>query len=102
MAGRYSTHCLFIILCEDADFTDKLLIIKLNEDTQRCFYLCNSYLQFHWKIWRYVINLLLGVFVVGPGNQGILLEHREAEFGDISNATQVMEAVELMKQGAKL
>ncbi|CAB1443663.1 unnamed protein product [Pleuronectes platessa] len=26
--------------------------------------------------------ILGGVFVIGPGNQGILLEHREKEFGD--------------------
>ncbi|TKC50296.1 peroxiredoxin-like 2A isoform X1 [Delphinapterus leucas] len=36
--------------------------------------------------------ILGGVFVVGPGKQGILLEHREKEFGDKVNLVSVLEA----------
>lgn len=37
--------------------------------------------------------ILGGVFVIGPGNQGILLEHREKEFGDKVDLADVLEAV---------
>lgn len=37
--------------------------------------------------------ILGGVFVIGPGNQGILLEHREKEFGDKVDIADVLEAV---------
>nr|XP_058155361.1 peroxiredoxin-like 2A isoform X2 [Dasypus novemcinctus] len=36
--------------------------------------------------------VLGGVFVVGPGKQGILLEHREKEFGDKVSLVSVLEA----------
>uniref|UniRef100_V9L5S2 Peroxiredoxin-like 2A n=1 Tax=Callorhinchus milii TaxID=7868 RepID=V9L5S2_CALMI len=36
--------------------------------------------------------ILGSVFVIGAGDQGILLEHREKEFGDAVNLTAVMEA----------
>nr|XP_006064824.1 redox-regulatory protein FAM213A isoform X2 [Bubalus bubalis] len=36
--------------------------------------------------------ILGGVFVMGPGKQGVLLEHREKEFGDKVNLTSVLEA----------
>lgn len=37
--------------------------------------------------------ILGGVFVIGPGSQGILLEHREKEFGNKVNIADVLEAV---------
>jgi len=37
--------------------------------------------------------ILGGVFVIGAGNQGILLEHREKEFGDKVENADVLEAV---------
>lgn len=37
--------------------------------------------------------ILGGVFVIGPGKQGILLEHREKEFGDKVNIDAVLEAL---------
>ncbi|KAM7385571.1 hypothetical protein PAMP_001650 [Pampus punctatissimus] len=37
--------------------------------------------------------ILGGVFVIGPGDQGILLEHREKEFGDKVETADVLEAV---------
>lgn len=37
--------------------------------------------------------ILGGVFVIGAGNQGILLEHREKEFGDKVDTADVLEAV---------
>ncbi|KAM3606529.1 uncharacterized protein V6R79_018126 [Siganus canaliculatus] len=37
--------------------------------------------------------ILGGVFVIGAGNQGILLEHREKEFGDKVEIGDVLEAV---------
>uniref|UniRef100_A0AAV2LC87 Peroxiredoxin-like 2A n=1 Tax=Knipowitschia caucasica TaxID=637954 RepID=A0AAV2LC87_KNICA len=40
--------------------------------------------------------VLGGVFVIGRGQQGILLEHREIEFGDKVNIKDVIEAVRRM------
>lgn len=37
--------------------------------------------------------ILGGVFVIGPGDQGILLEHREQEFGDKVNTADVLQAL---------
>lgn len=37
-----------------------------------------------------------GIFVVGPGEQGILLEHREKEWGDLANTTDILSAVRRM------
>lgn len=37
--------------------------------------------------------ILGGVFVIGAGDQGILLEHREKEFGDKVDNADVLEAV---------
>lgn len=36
--------------------------------------------------------ILGGVFVIGSGKQGVLLEHREKEFGDKVNNESVLEA----------
>ncbi|XP_036739833.2 peroxiredoxin-like 2A isoform X2 [Manis pentadactyla] len=41
--------------------------------------------------------ILGGVFVVGSGKQGILLEHREKEFGDKVNPISVLEAARKIK-----
>lgn len=38
-------------------------------------------------------RLLGGVFVVGPGEQGILLDHKEEEFGDKVDLQDVRDAV---------
>jgi len=38
-------------------------------------------------------RLLGGVFVIGPGEQGVLYEHREAEFGDHANTTAILDAI---------
>lgn len=38
--------------------------------------------------------VLGGVFVIGPGSQGILLEHREKEFGDKVNIAIVARAAQ--------
>lgn len=40
--------------------------------------------------------VLGGVFVIGRGQQGLLLEHREIEFGDKVNIKDVIEAVRRM------
>lgn len=42
-------------------------------------------------------TILGGVFVIGPGNQGIIFEHREKEFGDYADTTEVIKAVEKIK-----
>lgn len=44
--------------------------------------------------------ILGGVFVVGSGKQGILLEHREKEFGDKVNLASVLEAAKKIKPQA--
>lgn len=41
--------------------------------------------------------ILGGVFVIGAGDQGILLEHREKEFGDKVNNTAVLEAAKRIR-----
>jgi len=43
-------------------------------------------------------TILGAVYVIGPGDQGILFEHREGTFGDNVNVTQVLEAVQKMKK----
>ncbi|KAK0139742.1 Redox-regulatory protein FAM213A [Merluccius polli] len=43
--------------------------------------------------------ILGGVFVIGPGDQGILLEHREKEFGDKVSNEDVLEAVKRIIPG---
>ena len=39
-------------------------------------------------------TLLGGVFVIGPGDTGILFEHREKYWGDYVNTSDVLEAAE--------
>uniref|UniRef100_A0A3B4YCF4 Peroxiredoxin-like 2A n=1 Tax=Seriola lalandi dorsalis TaxID=1841481 RepID=A0A3B4YCF4_SERLL len=41
--------------------------------------------------------VLGGVFVIGPGDQGILLEHREKEFGDKVNMLAVLRTARKMQ-----
>jgi len=43
-------------------------------------------------------RLLGGVYVIGPGDSGVLFEHRESEFGDHANLTDVMEAVKSIRK----
>uniref|UniRef100_A0A0B7B8W8 Peroxiredoxin-like 2A n=1 Tax=Arion vulgaris TaxID=1028688 RepID=A0A0B7B8W8_9EUPU len=62
-----------------------------------------------WSVWQKIIQnrragvegnmkgegrILGGVFVIGPGSQGIIFEHREKEFGDYADTTEVLKAVE--------
>lgn len=42
--------------------------------------------------------VLGGVYVIGQGEQGILLEHREIEFGDKVNIEEVIRAVRRISQ----
>ncbi|XP_056386936.1 peroxiredoxin-like 2A [Hyla sarda] len=46
--------------------------------------------------------ILGGVFVIGSGNQGILLEHREKEYGDKANLMDVLEAAKKINRKTKL
>ena len=41
-------------------------------------------------------TLLGGVFVIAPGDKGIIFEHREKYWGDYANSSDVMKAVEKM------
>ena len=43
-------------------------------------------------------TLLGGVYVIGPGDSGIIFEHREKYFGDYVNSTDVIKAVEKMSK----
>uniref|UniRef100_A0A669BHP8 Peroxiredoxin-like 2A n=1 Tax=Oreochromis niloticus TaxID=8128 RepID=A0A669BHP8_ORENI len=45
--------------------------------------------------------VLGGVFVIGPGDQGILLEHREKEFGDKVNMLAVLRTARKMREDMK-
>jgi hypothetical protein len=36
--------------------------------------------------------------VIGPGDQGVVFEHRERHIGDRATKNQVLEAVEKIKQ----
>ncbi|KAJ7324369.1 hypothetical protein JRQ81_017389 [Phrynocephalus forsythii] len=64
------------------------------------FIRCSVWKNF-FRAWKggYTGNLdgegfvLGGVFVVGPGKQGVLLEHREKEFGDKVSLDAVLDAV---------
>jgi len=47
-------------------------------------------------------RLLGGVFVLGPGKTGVTFEHRESEFGDHANLTELMDSVKTLKPNAKL
>lgn len=42
-------------------------------------------------------RMLGGVFVIGKGDQGILLEHRESEWGDHVDLAQVLDAVKKIR-----
>ena len=42
------------------------------------------------------LSLFLGLFVIGPGEDGIFFEHRQSEWGDHANRTELMQAVERM------
>ncbi|OWF37831.1 hypothetical protein KP79_PYT06030 [Mizuhopecten yessoensis] len=42
-------------------------------------------------------RLMGGVFVIGPGNQGILYQHQEQEFGDIADLEEVLKAIRNIK-----
>ncbi|CAL8303103.1 unnamed protein product [Lota lota] len=42
--------------------------------------------------------ILGGVYVLGPGEQGIILEHREIEFGDKVNILEVLKAVKWIQR----
>lgn len=42
--------------------------------------------------------ILGGVYVLGPGQQGIMLEHRETEFGDKVNLLDVLKTVKRIPQ----
>jgi len=42
-------------------------------------------------------GILGGVFVIGPGEQGILLDHKEKEFGDKVDLKDVRDAILRMK-----
>lgn len=58
-----------------------------------------------WRAWRKGFSgntdgegfILGGVFVLGAGDQGILLEHREKEFGDAVDINLVSAAVRKIK-----
>ncbi|XP_030630753.1 peroxiredoxin-like 2A [Chanos chanos] len=42
--------------------------------------------------------VLGGLFVIGPGKQGILLEHKEKEFGDKADLSSVLEAAKKIQK----
>ena len=42
-------------------------------------------------------RILGGVFVVGPGDQGILLDHKENEFGDMVDLQDLKDALRKIK-----
>lgn len=65
-----------------------------------------------WSVWMNIMRankkgvegnlngdgtLLGSVFLIGPGDQGILYEHREMEFGDHFNSTEILEALKNIK-----
>jgi len=42
-------------------------------------------------------RILGGLFVVGPGDQGVVFEYRESEFGDHASLDDIMAAVEQIR-----
>ncbi|KAM7385572.1 hypothetical protein PAMP_001651 [Pampus punctatissimus] len=103
---------------KELDFFKKYFAGRVYVDQQRNFYgpqkrwMCLSmFVRVGvWKnIWRayrrgFRGNLtgeglvLGGVFVIGPGDQGILLEHREREFGDKVNMLAVLRTARKMRE----
>jgi len=47
------------------------------------------------------IIYITGVFVIGPGAQGIVYEKRNMDFGDTVNTTKVLEAVQSIKPSSE-
>lgn len=47
-------------------------------------------------------RILGGVFVMGAGDQGILLQHREKEFGDHVDLEDVRKAIRLVNTPSKM
>ena len=43
-------------------------------------------------------TLLGAVYVLGPGDQGVVYEHREGTFGDNVNTNEVLQAVQQFKR----
>jgi len=39
-----------------------------------------------------------GVFVIGPGEQGVLFEHQEQVFGDHADLKEIIKAVKELKK----
>ena len=54
-----------------------------------------------WSLSSVLLAILLycciGVYVIGSGDSGVLFEHRESEFGDHANVTDIMTAVQQAK-----
>lgn len=44
-----------------------------------------------------ILYLFEGVYVIGPGEQGILFQYHEKEFGDHADLKDIMAAVENIK-----
>lgn len=110
---------LFALLHEElgAKSFSKFFKGDLFLDTERRFYgpqerrmLLTGMLR--WSVWQNIMrvnkkgvegnlkgdgSLLGSVFLIGPGDQGILYEHREMEFGDHFNSTQLLEALNNIK-----
>lgn len=69
-----------------------------------------------WSVWQNIMRankkgidgnlagdgtLLGGVYLIGPGDQGLLYEHREMEFGDNFNQTELLNALANIKVATK-
>lgn len=61
-----------------------------------------AYQSGYWGNVRGEGFVLGAVYVIGPGQQGILLEHREMEFGDKVKKSDVIQALEQINTQLKL
>ena len=55
----------------------------------------------HIRKFYHFLFFFTGVFLIGPGDQGILYEHREMEFGDNFNESELLDALAKIKLAAE-
>ena len=64
------------------------------------------YVHFHVRelatLLMFLSVLLPGVYVIGPGESGVLFEHRESEWGDHANVTDIITVIQQMAPPERL
>jgi len=103
-----------------AEFAEKFFVGPIYLDSDRSFFkaLGNRWLGltgfFKIDVWKNIFRakqigiegnmkgegrLLGGLLVIGPGDQGVIFEHREQVWGDHANLDDVLAACEKIREG---